>query len=63
MLAESQERTGWATVRRTVTVSEARQFEAGVRRLDDGESLPLVVFSGQGGAVQSGHLGGGTPSP
>jgi hypothetical protein len=33
----------------TVTVWEARQFEASVRRLDDeGEPLPLLVVSGWG---------------
>lgn len=49
MLAGSQERHRRVAAFSTVTVWEARQFEADVRRLDDeGEPLPLVVLSGSG---------------
>jgi hypothetical protein len=45
LLADSQERYRRVTAFSTVTVWEARQFEAGVRRLDDdGEPLTLVVL-------------------
>ena len=47
MLAESQERYRRVSAYSTVTVWEARLFEAGVCRLDDeGEPLPSVVLSG-----------------
>jgi hypothetical protein len=42
MLAECQERDRRTAVFSTVTVCEARQFEAGVRRLDD-EGEPLLI--------------------
>jgi hypothetical protein len=49
MLADAQERYRRVAAFSTVTVWEARQFEAGVRRLDDeGEPLPLLVVSGWG---------------
>jgi hypothetical protein len=49
MLAECQERYRRVSRSSTVTVWEARQFEAGVRRLDDeGEPLPLVSSDGGG---------------
>jgi hypothetical protein len=44
MLAESQERYRRPAAFSTVTVWEARQFEAGVRRLgEDGEPLLVVL--------------------
>jgi hypothetical protein len=44
MLAECQERYRWVAAFSTVTVWEARQFEACVRRLDEnGEPLMLIV--------------------
>jgi hypothetical protein len=46
MLAESQEPYRAGDCAADGDVSEARQFEAGVRRLDDGEPFPLVVLSG-----------------
>jgi hypothetical protein len=45
MLADTQERYRQVAAFSTVTVWEARQFEAGVRRLDDdGEPLTLLVL-------------------
>jgi hypothetical protein len=45
MLAECQERYRRVSALSTVSVWEARQFEACVRRLDeDAEPLPLVVL-------------------
>jgi hypothetical protein len=45
MLADAQERYRQVAAFSAVTVWEARQFEAGVRRLDeDGEPLTLIVL-------------------